>query len=89
MSQIKTDKIATIEDKIKQLENQRKQLIQKQKSDERKARTRRLVQRGAILESVIPNAETYTEEEIGAFLRQTLLTDFAKRKLAELSRDTD
>lgn len=89
MSQNKTDKIATIEDKIKQLENQHKQLIQKQKSDERKARTRRLIQRGAILESVIPNAETYTEEEIGAFLRQTLLTEFANRKLVEVTSDTD
>ena len=65
MPTTKKEKIATIEDKIAQLENQRKQLIQKQKEQERKARTRRLVERarGARLGSVAivsPNNHTYS-----------------------------
>jgi len=68
----KTERIASVEDKIKQLENQRKQLIQKQKADERKARTKRLIERGAILESLIADAETLTNEQVKAFLQKVI-----------------
>ncbi|MCL2562709.1 MAG: DUF3847 domain-containing protein [Oscillospiraceae bacterium] len=84
MTRTKTERIASIEDKIAQLENQRKQLVQQQKADERKARTRRLIQRGAMLEGFIPDAETYTEDEIQAFLKETIGTDFARRALRKI-----
>ena len=84
MAKTSVEKIASVEDKIKQLENQRKQLIQKQKADERKARTRRLIQRGAILEGFIPDPETYSEDEIQAFLKETLATKFAKDALRRI-----
>ena len=84
MAKTKTERIDSIGERIAQLENQRKQLIQKQKEDERKARTRRLIQRGAILEGFIPDAETYTEDEIQTFLKETLATDFARKALRRL-----
>ena len=84
MSKTKVERIASVEDKIKQLENQRRQLIQKHKADERKARTRRLIQRGAILEGFIPEPADYTEEQIQAFLKETLDTDYARKVLRRM-----
>jgi len=84
MSKTKIERIASVEDRIKQLENQRRQLIQKHKADERKARTRRLIQRGAILEGFIPDPADYTEEEIQIFLNNTLNTDFARKALRRI-----
>lgn len=49
---------------IRQLENRAKRLEQSQSQLARKARTRRLIERGAILESLIPEAETLTNEQI-------------------------
>ena len=82
----KKEKIANIEEKISQLENQRKQLMQQQKQAERKARTKRLVERGAILESFIPDAQSYTNEQIQSFLQKTIRTEFAKRALSDIGR---
>lgn len=53
---------------IRQLENKAKRLTQSHSNLERKARTRRLIQRGAILESLIPQAETLTNEQIQSVL---------------------
>ena len=72
------EKIASYEEQIAQLMNRKKQEMQKHKAEERKARTRRLIQRGAILEGFIHEAETYSEDEIQAFLKETLATKFAK-----------
>ena len=55
---------AETQEKIRQLENQQKQLIQKEKVAERKARTRRLIERGAIVESLIDGADALTNEDI-------------------------
>jgi len=49
MAKTKVERIAGIEAEIKQLENRRKRLLQQQKEQERKVRTRRLIERGAIL----------------------------------------
>lgn len=57
-----------LETEIRQLENRQKILLNKKSDAERKARTRRLIERGAILESVFPAAATMTGEEVKAFL---------------------
>ena len=82
----KTERIATIEEKISQLENQRKKLMQQQKQIDQKARTKRLIERGAILESFIPDAKSYTNEQIQSFLQKTIRTEFAKRALSDIGR---
>jgi len=86
MAKTKHERIASIEEQIAQLENQRKQLIQKQKEDDRKARTRRLIERGAILESLIENADSYTNEQIKTLLERTIKTDFANKIIASLKQ---
>jgi len=59
---------------IKQRENQLKTLIQKKKNLERNARTRRLIERGAILESLIEGALDLTNEQVKALLQFALAT---------------
>ena len=83
------DKIASYEEQIAQLNNRKKQEIQKHKADERKARTRRLIERGAIVESFIPNAETLTGEQVKTLLQEVFRnkstpakTETAQRKAA-------
>lgn len=56
-----------------------------QKERERKARTKRLIERGAILESLISEADTFTNEQIKAFLEKTIRTESARKALANLS----
>ncbi|GHU57239.1 hypothetical protein AGMMS49975_22360 [Clostridia bacterium] len=85
MAKSTTEKITRVEEEIKQLENARKKLIQQQKEQERKARTSRLINRGAILESLIDGAETLTNEQIKLFLEKTVKTEFARKTLANLT----
>ena len=44
---------------IRQLENRQKILENKQRNEERKARTRRLIERGAVLEGIFPLPPTF------------------------------
>lgn len=46
------ERIGSLDDKIKQLEAQKKQLEARAKEKERKERTRRLIQIGAIMDSI-------------------------------------
>jgi hypothetical protein len=85
MALTRTAKIANIEEQIAQLEQQKKNLIQAQKTQDQKDRTRRLIQRGAILESLIADAPTLTNEQIKAFLEKTVTSDYAKRQLAAIT----
>ena len=47
------EKLQEVEKKLQQLQNQKKTLLQKQKQEERKARTRRLIQIGALAEKYL------------------------------------
>jgi uncharacterized coiled-coil DUF342 family protein len=62
--------LADAEREIEQGENKIKRLTQSLSAETRKARTRRLIERGAIAESFIPNAETLTNDEFKDLLSQ-------------------
>ena len=47
------EQIKKTQEQIKQLENKKKVLLSKQREEERKKRNHRLIERGAILESII------------------------------------
>ena len=64
----KKDEKEQIMKKIRQLENQQKILLNRQSDMERRARTRRLIEHGAILESVFPILAALPDEEVKAFL---------------------
>jgi len=86
MAQKKTvaEQIALAKEDIKQQENKLKQLQQKQREQERKDRTRRLIERGAILESLIDGAETLANEQIKTFLQSVLSTAAARDRLTAI-----
>jgi uncharacterized protein (UPF0335 family) len=85
MAKTREDRIESVQEQIRQLENQKKRLMQEQKEQGRKARTKRLIERGAILESLIPEADTFTNEQIRAFLEKTIRTESARKAWVNLN----
>ena len=57
-----------VQNEIRQLENRQKILLNRQSEMERRARTRRLIEHGAILESIFPALAGLSGEEVKAFL---------------------
>ena len=57
-----------VEKKIAQYHNRQKILLNKKRSEEHRARTHRLIGRGAILEAVFPAVVEMEGEEVKAFL---------------------
>ena len=69
---------AEIEDgkkKIRQFENREKMLRQKLSKEERRTRSHRLIVRGAVFESIVPEAKNMTDEEAVALLRLALTNE--------------
>ena len=84
MAKTKLERITTIEERILQLQNQKKQLVQKQKEDERKARTNRLCRRHGLLEKFIPSIATITDEQFELFIKVAINTKHGQDRLAEI-----
>jgi len=59
-----------VREKIRQLKNRQKILLNRKADAERKARTHRLIEHGAILESIFPEIVLMTGEQIKAFLEK-------------------
>ena len=62
------DKPQEVEKKIAQYQNRQKILLNKKRSEEHRARTHRLIGRGAILEGVFPAVVDMEGEEVKALL---------------------
>ena len=75
------DKIDDTEERLRQLKNQEKKILKQDIIKRRKDRTHRLIKRGAILESLIENAEALTDEEIKILLEEATKTKEFKEKL--------
>lgn len=60
------------EKKIRQAKHRVEEAQARNRKKERSVRTRRLIQEGAILESVFPDAEFMELEELQAFLQREL-----------------
>ena len=67
MNQLEEEK-RKVETELRQLQNRQKILLNKQRLEERRERAHRLIERGAILESVFPAVAAMTGEEVKAFL---------------------
>ena len=75
---------AEIEDgkkKIRQLENREKMLRQKLSKEERRTRSHRLIVRGAVFESIVPEAQDMTDAEAPVLLRLALTSEPAREFL--------
>lgn len=75
------EQIAKAEEEIRQLQNRKRKLLNQKKAEERKIRTHRLVERGAILESLLEQPEQYTNEQIKGLLETALRTPQAQEIL--------
>lgn len=73
-------KIETTKKQIQQDENRVKRLQQSAKKEIRNARTKRLIERGAILESAIKDAEKLTNEQI----QQLVYAAFSYHAIAQM-----
>ena len=89
MSKTRTlaNQIESAREEIRQRENRLKELEQKQKTQERNNRTRRLCERGGYLESILPNTVPLSLEQFKTFLNKTLKTDFANKILQSLEAE--
>jgi len=75
---------AEIEDgkkKIRQFENREKMLRQKLSKEERRTRSHRLIVRGAVFESIVPEAKNMTDEKAATLLRLALTSEPAREFL--------
>ena len=84
-----TEKITGIEEQIAQLKNRQRELLQKHKAQERKERTRRLIERGAIAESLTPGADEMTNDQFKAALERALRPKTAYEKPTDTEQETD
>ena len=81
---------AEIEDgkrKIRQFENREKMLRQKLSKEERRTRSHRLIVRGAVFESIVPEAKIMTDEAAADLLRLALTSEEARAYLKKRAED--
>ena len=64
----KTPEEKKVEKEISQYQNRQKILLNRKRNEEHRARTHRLIERGAILEAVFPPVADMDGEEVKAFL---------------------
>ena len=76
-----TAEIEESKKKIRQFENREKVLRQKLSQEERRTRSHRLIVRGAVFESIVPEAKDMTDEEAAALLRLALTSEPAQEFL--------
>ena len=80
------DKIDDTEERLRQLKNQEKKILKQDIIKRRKERTHRLITRGAILESLIENAEELTDKEIKILLEEATKTKEFKETLRVMKK---
>lgn len=80
--------ITEAKEKIQQYENREKRLLNQIKNEQRHARTHRLIERGAILESLLDGAEDMTGEQVRDILAAALHTEAAREALRKIRAET-
>ena len=88
MSKTIDERIKETKLQIAQYKNREKQLMQQEKQEERKLRTRRLIERGAIIESIFSETASLTNEQFKTFLVQTINNDSTRKVLENLMADS-
>ena len=83
------EQILKAQEEVRQKQNHIKELLKKQKKAERNARTNRLIQRGAILESQIGDWASLTNEQIKLLLEKTIGTDYGRKIMNGVKAHTE
>lgn len=81
------NKNTAIAEEIQQLQKKKRESLNKQKNEARKARTRRLIERGAILESFLEQPEQYGNDQIKDLLEIALRPVRAQEFMREVVSD--
>lgn len=76
-----------IQKQIDQLKNQKKEVLAKEKVQARKERTRRLIQRGAILEQYLMEPERLANEDVSEILKYAFNTTYVKEYMRGLLKN--
>lgn len=71
---------------LEQARHREQRLLTQNKVKERKARTRRLIIRGAMLENVIEKPEIYTDDQINTLLEGLKSKGYIEEGIAEIRR---
>ncbi len=77
--------LKTMQTEKKQKEHQLEKLQAREREKERKERTRNLIEKGGLLESIHPSIKSLSKEQLKAFLQQVLLSDQALQLLSEMA----
>lgn len=75
---------AEIQIDIDRLKNLKKEVVAKEKAQARKERTRRLIQRGAILEQYLMEPENLTNEEVSEIVKYAFNTPYVREYMKEI-----
>ncbi len=75
---------AEIQIDIDRLKNLKKEVVAKEKAQARKERTRRLIQRGAILEQYLVEPENLTNEEVSEIVKYAFNTPYVREYMKEI-----
>jgi len=78
MSKTRLEKIADWDEQIAQIKNRQKMERQLHAKEERAARTRRLCSRYGLLESMMPEIITITDEQYKAFLEKAVTNQYGR-----------
>lgn len=76
-----------IQAEIDQLKNLKKEVVAKEKAQARKERTRRLIQRGAILEQYLMEPERLANEDVSEILKYAFNTTYVKEYMRGLLKN--
>ena len=88
MAKTRLEKIADYEEQIAQIRNRQKQERQKLSKEERNARTRRLCSRHGLLEKMLPEIITITDEQYQAFLEKAVTNTYGRDILNKIITQT-
>jgi len=78
------DKISKIDAQIAQLNTRKKQEIQKQKAADRRARNNRLYRRHGLVESMMPELISITDEQFKTFLERAVCNTYGRDILRKI-----
>lgn len=83
------EEIQAAKKEIEQLTHRQDRLVSKLKVEERKKRTKRLIERGAILESIIGNATDFSNEQIQSILTDVFSNAEARAKIERIREQNE
>ena len=83
------EKITAAKTKMEQSENELNLLLQEQKEKERAARTNRLCKRAGLLEKMLPDTITLTDELFEQFLKRTTANSFGRDTLNKIITESE